>query len=120
MIVVIDLEPMGETTMENKKLTAEEYAALVQTVCLTPAGLADAKKHLAITAKDSEFLPDRERELAEAQARWDREAPVRAAREALNKAGWFKSDYRQGEWYHKKTRAKASLIQAIRLAGLAE
>ncbi len=94
-------------------MTAEDFAKLVSTPILLPAGLAQAKTVVEVTSKDSPRLAEFQAELAEAQKRWDSEAPVREARELLRKAGWEKSHFDPKIWYNRKTKKKLPLIEAI-------
>lgn len=106
--------------MNSTHLTAEEFASLITTPILTPAGLEQARGLVSRTSKTSEFLAEHQAALIAAQLRWDSEAPVREAREEIRKAGWEKSQYDSKVWYNRKTKAKRSLVEAIREAGLAK
>jgi hypothetical protein len=101
--------------------SAAEVAALIRTKCLTDSGREAPKKKLSITAKDSPYRAEIEQEIAEVEARWESEAPVRATRAALAAAGW-ELDLAEGVCRKKitpgKPKIKKSLIEAIRAAGL--
>ena len=101
-------------------MSAEQFADLVSTKCLTEAGLKSAESRARLTSKTSPNLEEVKSEYEAALKRWESEAPVREAREQLRKAGWSKSQYNESIWYNSKTKAKKSLVEAIREAGLAK
>jgi len=101
-------------------MTATEFAALVETKCLLEHAVARAKGKVKLLTADSPVRAELEAELSQTEARWAAEAPVREARAKLNAAGWFKSDFKPGVWYHKKTKKQLPTVEAIRAAGLAE
>jgi hypothetical protein len=102
-------------------MNAQEMAKLIETKILTQAGLKSAQDLVSRTSKDSAYLAEHQAALIAAQARWDSEAPVREAREKLEKAGWRRSDYDPRKWFNRKTtKVKVSLIAAIRESGLAQ
>lgn len=100
-------------------MNAEEFAELVSTPILFQVAVKQARQKVEITSKDSPYIEEFKAELAATLTRWDAEAPVREAREALRKLGWEKSQFDPKVWYNRKTKIKKSLIEVVRSENLA-
>lgn len=103
--------------MDNEDKVSQLNASL-----LLPGAVKEAEKWLSVTSADSETRPDLERELNDLRSRWEAEAPLRALRAAVERAGFRRSDYDRGTWIRRNKKTgrwdKFTAEQALREAGL--
>lgn len=68
---------------------------------MTERALTQAEDTLHLTAKNSPYYAEYEAAAKAARERWEAEAPARAYRARVTRAGFRRSDYEPGIWIRK-------------------